>query len=158
MESLHNNFVAGLEPFGHFPHRADAFAHFHRTNADLVVLIDNCDLKAALQLVYRFLRNHHRALFHVGDEPHFAELSRPQNVSRIRKRHIVADRSSLRIQATIERIKFSFVRIQLAVAEDQFEVEGFYVRIALSCIRMARNEIGERSFARGDDSFDRVKL
>ena len=155
---MHNNFVPGLESFVHFPHGADAFAQFHRTNADLVVLIDNCYLVAALQFVYRFLRNDHRAFFHVRDEPHFAELSRAQNVSRIRKRHIVADRSGLRIQATIERIKFAFVLIQLAVPEEQVEVESFYVLVALFWIRMARNEIGERPFASGDDSFDRVQL
>src|SRR5437667_16150 len=83
---------------------------------------------------------------------------RTKNVSRIRKRHIVADRSSLRIQAAIERIKLTFMRIHLAVAEDQVEVEAFYVSIALSCVRMARNEIRERPFASSHDSFDRIDL
>jgi hypothetical protein len=114
----HDNFVAWLQTFRDFPHRADALAHFHRTNADLVIFIDNCDLITALQLVHRFLRNNHRAFFHVGDEPHVSKLSGPQNVPRIRKRHIIADRSSLRIQAAIECIKFAFMRIHLAIAED----------------------------------------
>src|SRR5205823_9444826 len=101
---------------------------------------------------------HHRAFLHVGDETNLAELSGAPNVSRIRKRHVIADRSSPRIQAAIERIKFAFVRVHLAVAEDQIEVEGFYVGIALSCVRMAGNEIGERAFAGGHDSFDRIDL
>src|SRR5947199_10866152 len=50
------------------------------------------------------------------------------------------------------------MRIHLAVAEEQVEVEGFYVSIALSCIRMARNEIGERPFARSHDSVDRIDV
>ena len=129
---MHNNSVARLQPFGHFPHRADAFAHFHRTNADLVVLIDNCDLIIALQLVYRFLRNNHRALFDVGDEPHFPELSGPQNISWIWKRHFIADRTGLGIEITIKRVKFSFLRIHAAVAEDQFELEALYICGALS--------------------------
>src|SRR4029077_9208518 len=63
-----------------------------------------------------------------------------------------------RIKVAIERIKFSLLRILLAVAEDQVEVEAFYISVALSCVRMARNEIGERPFARGHDSFYRVNL
>ena len=156
---MHNNFVAGLESFVHFPHRADAFAHFHRTNADLVVLIDNRDLEAALQFVYRFLRNDHRAFFHVGDEPHLAELSRPQNVSRIRKRHIVADRSSLRIQAAIERVKVTFMRIHLAVAEESSRSREFsHTRCApvASGWRETKSVNGPSPAA--DDSFDRIKL
>ena len=88
----------------------------------------------------------------------FPELSGPQNVSRIRKRHIIADRSSLRIQAAIERIKFSFMRIQLAIAEDQVEVESLHIVVALSRVGMARNEIGKRPFARGHDCLDRINL
>ena len=114
----------------------------------LLSLTYNCDLIAALQLVYRFLRNNHRAFFHVGDEPHVSKLSGPQNVPRIRKRHIIADRSSLRVQAAIERIKLTFMRIQLAIAEDQVEVESFYIRVALSRVGMARNEIGETALRR----------
>src|SRR4030095_6583368 len=95
LESLHNNFVAWLQTFRYFPHRTDAFAHFHRANADLVIFIDNCHLIIALQLVYRFLRNHHCTLFHVGDETDLSELSRPQNISWIWKRYFVADRASL---------------------------------------------------------------
>ncbi len=93
----------------------------------LLSLIDNCDLITALQLVYRFLRNHHCAFFHVGYEPHFPELSGPQNISRIWKRHFISDRAGLGIEITIERIKFSFLRIQLAVPEDQVEVEGLHI-------------------------------
>ena len=106
---LDNHFVARLKTFGHFPHRADALAHFHRTNADLVVLIDHCDLKIALQFAHRFLRNNHRAFLHVRDEAHFSELSGPQNVSRIWKGHLVANRAGLWIEIAIERIKFSLV-------------------------------------------------
>ena len=124
----------------------------------LLFSIDNGDLITALQLVYRFLRNHHCALFDVGDEPHVSKLSGPQNVSRIRKRHVIADRSSPRIQAAIERIKLTFMRIQLAIAEDQVKVEAFYVSVALSRVRMARNEICKRPFAGSHDSFDRIDL
>src|SRR6266513_971138 len=67
-------------------------------------------------------------------------------------------RSSLRIQAAIERVKLAFMRIHLAIAEDQLEVEALYVRLALRRIGMARNEIGERPFARSHDSFDRINL
>src|SRR5207302_7977768 len=63
-----------------------------------------------------------------------------------------------RIKVAIERIKFAFLRIRLAVAEDQFEVEALYVLLALRRIGMARNEIGKRPFARGDDCFYRINL
>src|SRR5207247_7760330 len=92
------------------------------------VLIDNGDLITTLQLVYRFLRNHHGPLFQVGYEPHFTELSGPQNISWIWKRHFVSNRAGLGIEITIERVKFSFLRIDAAVPEDQFELEGLHVR------------------------------
>src|SRR4029077_2171338 len=158
LDTLHDDSVAGLQSIGYFPQRADALAHFHRTNAAFVVLIDNGDLIAALQFVHGFLRNNHRTFFHVSDEPDLSELSWPQIVSRIRKRHIVADRSRLRIKVAIERVEFSFARIDLAVAEDQLEVEALYVRLALRRIVMARNEIGPRPFANGHHGFDRINL
>ena len=49
------------------------------------------------------------------------------------------------------------MRIHLAVAEDQVEVEGFYVSIALGRVRMARDKICERSFAGGDNGFNRIE-
>ena len=50
------------------------------------------------------------------------------------------------------------MRIQLAIAEDQVEVESFYIGVALSRVGMARNEIGKRPFAGGHDCFDRINL
>ena len=50
------------------------------------------------------------------------------------------------------------MRIHLAVAEDQVRSRGFYIGVALRRIGMARNEIGERPFARSHDSFDRINL
>ena len=50
------------------------------------------------------------------------------------------------------------MRIDAAVAENQFELESFDVALRSVAIGMARNEIGERPFAGGDDSFDRINL
>jgi len=45
-----------------------------------------------------------------------------------------------------------------AIAEEQFEVEAFYIGVALRRVGMARNEIGKWAFARSHDSFDRINL
>ena len=97
----------------------------------LLSSIDNATWIIALQFVHRFLRNNHRAFLHVGDEPHLAELPGPQNISRIRKRHLVANRARLRIEIAIKRIKFSFLRIDIAVAENQFELERLDVALGV---------------------------
>src|SRR5262249_29891136 len=128
------------------------------TNAYLVVVTYNCDLIAALQLIHGLLRNYHGAFFHVGDKTHVSKLSGPQNIPRIRKRYIVADRAGLDVKAAIERIKAPFTRIQLAVTENQFELKSFHVLVALFRIRMPRNKIRERSFASRHDCFDRINL
>src|SRR5262249_31189236 len=130
----------------------------NRTNTYFVVVTNNCDLIAALQFVHRFLRNHHGTFLHVSDETHFSELPGPQNISGIWKRHFIANRASLRIQAAIECIEFTFLRIRLTVPENQFELKAFYVRVALLWIGMSRNEIREWAFAGGDDGFDRIDL
>src|SRR5207302_9549036 len=109
----------------------------YRANAHFAVVAHNGDLKTALQLVHCFLRNNHRAFFDIGDEPHLPELSRPQNVSRIWKCHFVTDRTRFYVEATIERIKFTLLRIHLASAEEQLEVEWFDVALAFVGITMA---------------------
>src|SRR5215472_11977748 len=91
LHALHNNSVSGVQAFGDLPHRANAFAHFYRTNADLVILIDHRDLEISLQLSYRFLWNNERIVHRVRDEPHLPKLSRPQGGVWIWKRYIVAD-------------------------------------------------------------------
>src|SRR5262249_20885931 len=118
LEPLHYNTIPGFQTLGHFPHCANAFAHFHRTNAYLVIVTYNCDLIAALQLIHRFLRYHHRAFLHIGDKTHISKLSGPQNVPRIRKSYIVTDRSGLDVKTAIERVKFALLRIYLAIAEN----------------------------------------
>src|ERR1700730_8925272 len=158
LPALHDHSVTWFQPVGHFPPRVDTLAHFHRTNAGFVVLVDNDDLIIALKLVHGFLRNDQRILFGVGDEVHFAELSRPQVVSRIWKCHFVPNRSGLYVEVSIERIKFSFVWIHFAVPENLRKLKAAYVCGALRRIRMARNKISERSFAGGNKSLDRVNL
>src|SRR5207245_8793601 len=123
-------------------------------NTAVVALIANGDLTTPLQLIYRFLRNHHRALFDASYETHFPELSGPQNISWIWKRHFVTDRASLWIETAIKCIEFSFLRVHAPVAEDQFELEGLHIFGTLSGIGVASNEIRERCFTRGDNSLD----
>src|SRR4029077_3388836 len=96
LPALDDDLVARFQSVGDFPLRIDTLAHLHRTKAGFVVLIDNRDLIVALNLVYRLLRNYHRAFLHIGHEPDFSELARSHNVSRIWKRHVIADRPSLR--------------------------------------------------------------
>jgi len=44
LNPLDDHLVTRLETVGHFPHCADAFAHFYRPDADFVVLVDHGDL------------------------------------------------------------------------------------------------------------------
>src|SRR5207248_5899676 len=104
------------------------------------------------------LRNVQLDYFHVGEETHLAELSGPQIISRIWERHLVADRARPRIQAAIECIKLSILRINFTVAENQLELKAFDIGVSLLWIWMSRNEIGEGAFADGDDGFDRIDL
>src|SRR5262249_45013386 len=118
LNSLDDHFLARLQSFGDLPHRADALAHSHRTNADLVVLIDNSDLETALQFVHRFLWDDERVLHRVRDEADLPKLSRPQSGIWIWKRHVVADRSCFWIEISIQRVELSFSRIDTAAAEN----------------------------------------
>ena len=153
-----NDFVSGLQSVGDLPHRADALARFYRANTHLVVLIDHCDLEVALQFGHRFLWNNERILHRVRYEPHFAKLSGPQHGVRIRKGHVIVNRTCFGIQVSIQRIKFSFSRIDLAVAENQIEIDAFEQGFALGCIRVARKEIGECTLAHSYVGFDRINL
>src|SRR4029077_19695388 len=112
----------------------------------------------ALKLVHRLLRNNDRAFFHIDDEEDLSELPRPQNISRIRKRHVIADRPGFGIKGAIQRVKVAFLRIHLAVGEKQFEVETFDIGVALRRIRVARNKIGKWPFASSPHRFDRINL
>ncbi len=153
-----NDFVSGLQSVGDLQHRADLFARFYRANIHLVVLIDDCDLEITLQFGHRLLWNNERILHRVRYEPHLAILSGPQRGVRIRKRYVIVNRTCFGIEVSIQRIKFSFSRIDLAVAENQIEIDAFEQRLALGCIRVARKEIGERTLASGHVGFDRINL
>src|SRR6266446_2635912 len=98
LPALNDHFVARFQSVGYFPLRIDLLAHFYWAKARFAVLIDNRDLIIALKLVDGFLRNDHRAFFHIGDKAHLSELSWSQNISRIRKRHVIANRSGLCIK------------------------------------------------------------
>ena len=75
---------------------------------------------------------------------HPAELTGPQCVSRIWKGHFIANRAGLIVEATIDGVKFPFVRISLSVAQDQFELERLKKLFAFIWVGMFRNEVGER--------------
>src|SRR5713101_1062167 len=136
LPALNDHFVARFQSVGHFPLRIDLLAHFYWAKARFAVLIDNRDLIIALKLVDGFLRNDHRAFFHIGDKAHLSELSGPQNIARIWKGHLVSDGAGFYIEIAIQRIEFSFSRINLAVAENQLEVKALDVGLAFFLLRM----------------------
>src|SRR5262249_47004437 len=115
-------------------------------------------LEIALQFSHRFLRNNERIMHRVRDEPHFSKLSRPQSGVWIWKVHVVADRTCFWIEVSIQRVKLSFSRIDIATAENQIEVDALEESLPFLRIRVARKEIRERTFAHRYDGLDRVDL
>src|SRR5438105_2384140 len=158
LSALHNDTLARLETINDFPHRADALARFHRPNAYFVIVAHNRDLEVALQLGHGFLRNNQRTLLRFQNETHATELTGAQCVSRIWKGHLIANRAGLIVEATIDRVRFSFVRVGLSVAQDQFELERLEKCVAFIRLGMFRNEIRKRSLTSADQRLDRIDL
>src|SRR5437870_12297889 len=78
--ALHDDPLAGLEPLGDDPERADARVHLDRPHVNRLVGPDDRHLVDALDVLDGALRNQQRILLHLDDGPHFRVLARAQDV------------------------------------------------------------------------------
>src|SRR5690349_16690255 len=105
------------------PKLVDLLADFYRTNTYLVVVANDGDLIAALQLRHSALRHHERVVLHARDRPDAAKLSRTKHVAGIGKHAREPNRARLRIDLPIREQKSSLLGIRRAVGEQQIELE-----------------------------------
>src|SRR5882724_1986311 len=82
---LHDHSLAGLEPIGDDPERADARVDLHRAHVNSLVRSDHRNLVDSLHVLNSPLGNHEGALPHLDDGPNLRVLARAQHVSRIRE-------------------------------------------------------------------------
>src|SRR5690242_10118650 len=136
------------------PILVDLLADFNRTNTHFVVVANNGDLIAALQLRHGALWHHQRVVFRARDRADAAKLSRTKHVAGIRKHARESNRARLRIDLPIGEEKTSLLRIRRAVGENQVELE---IRDACAGLRVDQISLREREiflFVEREINFD----
>src|SRR5207249_1451546 len=121
--SFYANGLAGFQSIFDNPLCPAPLANFDRAHFNLVSAADYGDLITALQFTDGALRNQQGVALGCSYRTDATELSRPQNISRIRKYSRHADRARFWINLSVRKEEASFFRIGASVGEDKFELD-----------------------------------
>src|SRR5262249_40135703 len=122
VEAFDNDPISGLEPLRHDPEGADALCQIDLSDIDAVVGADHSHLMLALHVTYGSLGNQQRALPHLHHGPHLGELTRAQELLRIREDTTHTDRAGGDPDLPVYDLGRAAVWVHRAVREDDLEV------------------------------------
>src|SRR6267142_1054629 len=121
LQPFDHNLLTPPEAIVNHTHRPDRLAGLHRAYADFMIAADNRHLIASLHLRNGALRYQQRSVFYFGFDTHTSILARTQNAARIGKSGNDANRARARIDLPVGQQDFSFLSVDTAVSQDQFE-------------------------------------
>src|ERR1700733_5272034 len=130
--ALGHDAVAGFQSFLNDPHGAEAFADFHRLNADFVLAVEEGYLIAALKFCNRTLRDQEGILLDSRLRTHFAVSAGAQNIPRVWKQPRDPDRAGALIHFAIREVDLPPLWIGRTVSQDQRERHQLPLRLPAS--------------------------
>src|SRR6266498_2331215 len=154
--SFYDNGLAGFQSIFDNPLCPAALANFDRAHFNLVIAADYGDLITALQFSDGALWNKQSVALGCGYRTDATELSRPQNISRIREYSGHADRAGLLINLAVRKEEASFFRIGASVGEDQFELDLDDAGAAPRFNEIALGKVKVLLLAEGEIDLDRI--
>src|SRR6516165_4565079 len=121
--SLHDDTLAGLQPFAHRPQRANPYVELDLADVDRVVGANHRDLMDPLHVLNRALRDQERGLLHLDDGTNLRVLARAQQVARVRKHRAREHRTARHVHLSVESRRASRTGIDGAVGQNQLQLE-----------------------------------
>src|SRR5205809_6559966 len=121
--ALDDDPLAGLQPLGHHPQRANSHVDLDRADVDRVVGADHGDLMNALNVLDGTLRDQERGLLHLDDGADLRVLAGPQQVARVRKHPSREHGAAGDVHLSVESRCASRVGIDGAVGQNQLQLE-----------------------------------
>src|SRR6266513_5843187 len=121
--SLDDDALAGLQPLGHHPQRANSHIDLDRADVDRVVGAYHGDLMNALNVLDGTLRDQERGLFHLDDGADLGVLAGPQQVARVRKHPSREHGAGGDVHLSVESRCAYRVGIDGAVGQNQLQLE-----------------------------------
>jgi|GEM_PF-5212181 hypothetical protein len=132
-----NHLLARLEPAGHDLHRGIGRADLHDAQVDLAVAADHGNLRFALKVVDRALRDEQRIVDPLRHTAHAGELTGTQQVARVGKLCFQLEGTGVLADRIVHRHEAAGMRVDRAVSEENLQAKSALFLISDQFLRIA---------------------